>query len=190
MNVTPVPIAKHVPLRPWFVARKLSARSLVFGLTLITVSYLVLVPLLMLLYASVKSTEDKLPFESTVTTLSNYTAVFTSSSTLPIFLNTLFFTAGSLFIGLPLAILLAWLLERTAIPARAWIANLILVPMTIPSLLSAIAWIQLLDPRIGLVNIVLRSALGMTGDTGPFDTIRFTACVSSRDCVWCRRPIS
>jgi ABC-type spermidine/putrescine transport system permease subunit I len=90
MNVTPVTFAKNVPLRRWSVARKLSARSVVFGLTLITVSYLVLVPLLMLLYASVKSTEDKLPFESTVTTLSNYTAVFTSSSTLPIFLNTLF----------------------------------------------------------------------------------------------------
>src|SRR6266536_2112895 len=169
MNVTPVPIAKHVPLRRWFVARKMSARSLVFGLTLITVSYLVLVPLLMLLYASVKSTEDKLPFESTVTTLSNYTAVFTSSSTLPIFLNTLFFTAGSLAIGLPLAILLAWLLERTVIPARAWIANLILVPMTIPSLLSAIAWIQLLDPRIGLVNVALRGVLGLSGETGPLD---------------------
>ena len=34
---------------------------------------------------------------------------------------------------------------------------LILVPMTTPSLLSAIAWIQLLDPRIGLINVVLRS---------------------------------
>ena len=65
--------------------------------------------------------------------------------------------------------LMAWLLERTAIPARRWIAALILVPMTIPSLLSAIAWIQLLDPRIGLVNVVLRSVLGLSGDTGPFD---------------------
>jgi iron(III) transport system permease protein len=123
----------------------------------------------MLLYASVKSTEDKLPFEATTTTLANYTTVFTSPSTLPIFLNTFLFTAGSLAVGLPLAILMAWLLERTAIPARRWIATLILVPMTIPSLLSAIAWIQLLDPRIGLVNVVLRSVFGWPGDTGPFD---------------------
>ena len=64
---------------------------------------------------------------------------------------------------------MAWLLERTAIPARRWIVTLILVPMTIPSLLSAIAWIQLLDPRIGLINVVLRSVLGLSGDTGPFD---------------------
>ena len=41
--------------------------------------------------------------------------------------------------------------------------------MTIPSLLSAIAWIQLLDPRIGLVNVVLRNVLGLSGDFGPFD---------------------
>ena len=123
----------------------------------------------MLLYASIKSTEDKLPFESTATTLGNYTAVFTSPATLPIFLNTLLFTAGSLAIGLPLAIILAWLVERTAIPGRAWIGNLILVPMTVPSLLSAIAWVQLLDPRNGLVNVVLRGVFGLQSDTGPFD---------------------
>ena len=148
---------------------RISVRTLAFGLTVAVVSYLVLVPLLMLLYASVKSTEDKLPFESTVTTLGNYAAVFTSPATLPIFLNTFVFTAGSLAVGLPLAIFLAWLVERTAIPARAWIGNLILVPMTVPSLLSAIAWIQLLDPRNGLVNVVLRSVFGLQSDTGPFD---------------------
>lgn len=169
MSVTPSTVATDLQVKPWPWARRLTVRSLTFGLTVITVSYLVLVPLFMLLYASIKSTEDKLPFESTVTTLGNYTAVLTNPSMLPIFLNTLLFTAGSLVVGLPLAILLAWLVERTAIPARAWIGNLILVPMTIPSLLSAIAWIQLLDPRNGLVNVVLRSVFGLQSDTGPFD---------------------
>jgi iron(III) transport system permease protein len=169
MSVTPSTLGKNVHITSWSWTRILSVRSLAFGLTLFIVSYLVVVPLIMLLYASVKSTEDKLPFESTVTTLSNYTAVLSNPSMLPIFLNTVLFTAGSLAVGLPLAILLAWLLERTTIPARAWIANLILVPMTIPSLLSAIAWIQLLDPRIGLVNVALRSLFGTKADTGPFD---------------------
>ncbi|HVO96366.1 MAG TPA: iron ABC transporter permease [Terriglobales bacterium] len=152
-----------------FWTRRFSLRSLAFGSTVAIVSYLVLVPLIMLLYASVKSTEDKLPFEATGLTLGNYSMVLTTPATLPIFLNTFFFTAGSLAIGLPLAISMAWLLERTAIPARRWIATLILVPMTIPSLLSAIAWIQLLDPRIGFINVVLRAMLGLSGDTGPFD---------------------
>jgi iron(III) transport system permease protein len=133
------------------------------------VSYLVLVPLIMLLYASVKSTEDKLPFETTGMTLANYVTVLTNPSMLSIFLNTFLFAAGSLTIGVPLAVVMAWLVERTAMPARRWIAALILIPMTIPSLLSAIAWIQLLDPRIGLVNVVLRNILDLSGDSGPFD---------------------
>lgn len=174
MNVTPTALADNAQLRRRSLARNLSIRTLTLGVTIVVVSYLVLVPLLMLLYASVKSTEDKLPFESTVTTLGNYAAVFTSPSTLPIFLNTLLFTAGSLAVGLPLAILMAWLLERTAVPARRWIAALILVPMTIPSLLSAIAWIQLLDPRIGLVNVALRTLLAIDGDSGPFDIYTIT----------------
>jgi len=169
MSATPTILANNVQIRRWSLARSFSIRALTLGLTIAVVSYIVLVPLFMLLYASVKSTDDKLPFESTVTTLANYAAVFTSPSTLPIFLNTLLFTAGSLAVGLPLAILIAWLLERTAIPARRWIATLILVPMTIPSLLSAIAWIQLLDPRIGLINVALRGLFSIDADAGPLD---------------------
>ncbi len=85
MNVTPTAIAGNVKLRAWSSFRKLSFRSLTLGLTISVVSYLVLVPLFMLLYASVKSTEDKLPFESTVITLSNYAVVLTSPTRLPIF---------------------------------------------------------------------------------------------------------
>jgi iron(III) transport system permease protein len=150
-------------------SRIFSLRSWVFASTLLIVSYLVVVPLLMLLYASVRSTEDKLPFESTATTLANYALVFNSPATLSILINTTLFTIGSLVVGLPLAIIFAWLLERTVMPARGWLASLILVPMTIPSLLSAMAWIQLLDSRNGLVNVVLRSVLGLKADTGPFD---------------------
>ncbi len=123
----------------------------------------------MLLYASVRSTEDKLPFEATATTLANYALVFSSPATLSILINTLVFTIGSLVVGLPLAIIFAWLLERTAVPARGWLTSLILVPMAIPSLLSAMAWIQLLDSRNGLINVALRGALGLKADTGPFD---------------------
>ncbi len=152
------------PRLRWF-----SLRSLVFGSTLLVVSYLVLVPLSMLLYASVRSTEDKLPFEATATTLANYALVFSSPATLSILTNTVLFTLGSLAVGLPLAILFAWLLERTALPMRGWLASFVLVPMAIPSLLSAIAWIQLLDARNGLLNVFLRGALGLKTDTGPFD---------------------
>ena len=66
MSVTPSTVANDLQVRRWPWARRLSVRSLFLGLTLAVVTYLVLVPLFMLLYASVKSTEDKLPFESTI----------------------------------------------------------------------------------------------------------------------------
>ena len=157
-----------VPAR-FLIGSRVSIRSCVLGLTLLLVSYLVIVPLLTLLYASVKSTEDKLPFETTATTLANYALVFTSPATPALLINTFLFTVGSLLVGLPIAIAFAWLFERTAIPGRTWFANLILVPMTIPSLLSAIAWVQLLDPRIGFINVILRDVLRVNGDAGPFD---------------------
>ena len=167
MSVSQPTVHNGVSSRAWL--HRISVRSIAFGSTIAVVSYLVLVPLVMLLYASIKSTEDKLPFEASGTTLANYVTVLTNPATLPIFLNTFLFTAGSLAVGLPLAIVMAWLLERTSIPARRWLATAILVPMTIPSLLSAIAWIQLLDPRIGLINVVLRGVFGSSSDTGPFD---------------------
>src|SRR5918999_1992472 len=114
MSVAQVTLNKAAQAKSRSWTRRLSIRSGAFGSTIAIVSYLVLVPLIMLLYASVKSTEDKLPFETTGMTLANYTTVLTSPSTLPIFLNTFLFTAGSLAIGLPLAVLMAWLLERTA----------------------------------------------------------------------------
>ena len=163
-----IPTGRILPA-PFATKAGLSVRSLSFGLTLVVVSYLVIVPLITLLYASVRSTEDKLPFETTTTTLANYALVFSSPATPTLLLNTLLFTVGSLAVGLPLAIIFAWLLERTAIPGRGWIASLILVPMTIPSLLSAIAWVQLLDPRIGWINVVLRSLLRLSADAGPLD---------------------
>src|ERR1044071_5582263 len=89
-----------------------STRAFVLVLTPAIVSYLVLLPLMMLLYASVKSTEDKLPFESTVTSLGNYVAIFTSPAMATIFFDTLLFTVVSLAVGIPPAILLAWLTER------------------------------------------------------------------------------
>ena len=67
---------------PFILRAGLSGRSWAFGLTLLIVSYLVIVPLITLLYASIKSTEDKLPFETTATTLANYALVFSSPSDL------------------------------------------------------------------------------------------------------------
>ena len=96
--------------------------------------------------------------------------VFSSPATLPLLLNTLLFTLGSLAIGLPLAIAFAWLLERTAVPGRAWIASL--RPRADDDsfayslrLRGSNCWIR----ACGLVNVALRGVLGLSGEMGPLD---------------------
>jgi iron(III) transport system permease protein len=80
-------------------------------------------------------------------------------------------TVGSL-ITLGIAILFAWLIERTDMPCRnlAWV--LLLIPLAMPGILVALSWGLLLGPRAGVINIVLRAILEKVGivlATGPIN---------------------
>lgn len=139
-----------------------------FIATLVLVVYLVGGPLAILLFSTLKSTKAALPFEPNPFTLSNYARVYLDPRTYILFSNTLFFTAGSLAIGIPLSFSFAWVVERTNIPYRNLIYSLMLLPMAIPGMLVAMGWILLLSPRIGLFNFILRGIFGLTGE-GPFN---------------------
>ncbi len=146
---------------------RLAERLIVGGVSAL-VLVLVAVPLAMLLFSSVRSTADVLPFEATTFTLANYATVFLDSRTYELLFNTFSFGLGAVLLGLVIASAFAWLLERTNLPARQLAYACVLAPMAIPPMMIAIAWILLASPSIGLVNIVLRSASG-GGDQGPFD---------------------
>ena len=129
--------------------------------------YLVIGPLLMLLFASFKQTENALPFESGVPfTLNNYADLLLDPSTYPVLLTTAVFVVGSLAIGLAIAIPLAWLFERTNLPLRNAAFALIVGSSGIPAVISAIAWALLFNPTNGIANLWLRGLLGLTGQ-GP-----------------------
>jgi iron(III) transport system permease protein len=146
----------------------LAERLIVGGVSALVLA-LVGVPLAMLLFSSVRSTADVLPFEATSFTLDNYAKVFLDSRTYELLFNTFSFGLGAVLLGLVIAGAFAWLLERTNVPARQLAYACVLAPMAIPPMMIAIAWILLASPSIGLVNIVLRAAAGGEGDQGPFD---------------------
>jgi iron(III) transport system permease protein len=147
---------------------RLAERLIVGGVSALVLC-LVVVPLGMLLFSSVRSTADALPFEATTFTLDNYEKVFLDGRTYELLFNTFSFGLGAVLFGLVIATVFAWLLERTNVPARQLAYACVLAPMAIPPMMIAIAWILLASPSIGLVNIVLRAASGSGGDQGPFD---------------------
>ena len=60
-----------------------------------------------------------------------------------------------------LATTLAWIVTRTDTPFRGLLELLITLPFFIPGLLEAIAWIELLSPNAGTLNVWLKSTLGL-----------------------------
>jgi iron(III) transport system permease protein len=79
------------------------------------------------------------------------------------FLNTVILAMASTFLSIGIAVLFAFLTERTDMPFRNVAWGLMLVPMAVPGILFAISWTLLLSPTIGLFNVWLRSLLSLFG---------------------------
>ena len=140
--------------------------------------YLLAAPLGTLLVTSLRGPADYLPFEPGARwTLDNFRAIYEDpvlyKQILP---DTLIFAFGSVTLTFALAFTLAWLVERTDLPGRnVWFA-LILFPFLVPTTVLAIAWIFLLGPQAGWVNVWLRDIFGLTGN-GPINIFSMTGLI-------------
>lgn len=133
------------------------------------VAYLVLGPVLMLVFSSFKDTVGVLPFEEGVPwTLENHVQVLLSPTTYSVLLTTLIYTAGSLLVSFGLSLTLAWFVERTDMPFRSLIFVMVIAALGLPGVIAGIAWVLLLSPRSGMINVFIRDVLGLEG-TGPID---------------------
>lgn len=137
-------------------------RLLIFGLILI-VSLLTLGPAVMLLLGSFSQRLGRIgPF-----TTAKYVAVYTDPLFPRIIGNTLIFVLSSSMLATVLGTALAFLNVRTDIPGKGLFQVLPLVPMMFPHVLFAAAWIMLLNPSNGLINVWLRSLFRVS--SGPIN---------------------
>lgn len=127
------------------------------ALTLI-VAFLVLFPLGMLLYGSFWTARPGFPGTFT---LDNYIKAYTDVDTYRILLTTAILIGSKTIFAVALATTLAWIVTRTDTPFRGLLELLITLPFFIPGLLEAIAWIELLSPNAGTLNVWLKSTLGL-----------------------------
>ncbi|MGE5538659.1 MAG: ABC transporter permease [Gemmatimonas sp.] len=100
-------------------------------------------------------------------TLDNYREVWGSAATRAVFLNTVLYAAGAVVMGVPLAIGLAFLVERTNLPGKIWIYAGVTMCIAMPGMLQAMAYVLLLSPRIGFLNRGLMNAFDLKA--APFD---------------------
>ena len=107
------------------------------------------------------------PGEPVVYTLSHYRNILTDSFTFKTLLNTLGFASTTVVISLFFAIPIAWLVERTDLPGKEFVFTLMAVGALVPTFFTAMGWVFLLHPRIGVVNRIFVDAFGVT--QGPFN---------------------
>jgi iron(III) transport system permease protein len=127
--------------------------------TVVTAS--VLVPLVMLVLGSFSLASLPTEFTLSELTTENYEEVWGDDGTFRVFSNTLIYVSGSTLVGISIAAALAWLVERTNLPGKAWIYAGVPMTLAVPSMLQAMAWVLLLSPRIGFLNSFLQGTLGI-----------------------------
>jgi len=146
------------------VKRFNSQTLILIGATLF-VLYLAGVPLVMLLYGSIRSAPIGEP--GATYTIQNYVKAYFDKEFYLLLLNSIYYALGTCTLTFLIGTFLAWVSERTNTPLKKLFVVMSLIPFIIPGILSTISWILLLSPKIGLINLVVKEALRL--ESAPFN---------------------
>ena len=145
--------------------RRFNSQTLILIGATLFVLYLAGVPLLMLLYGSIRSAPIGEP--GATFTLQNYVKAYFDKEFYLLFLNSIYYGVGTCIVTFLIGTYLAWVSERTNTPLKRLFVVMALIPFIIPGILSTISWILLLSPKIGLINLVIKELLGL--ESAPFN---------------------
>jgi len=126
------------------VLSRLRMHHLIFALAVLLLLVLVAMPLSLLFYKSF--------IRDGTLTIANYTQVFSERRNYLPFGNTLRLGFWTVVLATAIGLPLGWLVARTDLPGRRWLETLCLLPYMLPPFIGAIAWTQLLAPRVGYIN--------------------------------------
>src|SRR5262249_29478430 len=102
-------------------------------------------------------------------TLRHYVNLYTDAFAYTAFLNTIGFTVVMLFVALAVGVPIAWLVERTDLGGKTAIVTLMTLSILIPGFFTAMGWLFLAHPRIGMLNQITAALFGTQG--GPFNIV-------------------
>jgi iron(III) transport system permease protein len=102
-------------------------------------------------------------------TLQHYVELSSDPFAYRALLNSLGFALYTLIVAFAFGVPIAWLAERTDIRGKSAIYALMTLGIFIPSFFSAMGWLFVLHPRIGMVNVWLRGLFGLS--EAPFSII-------------------
>ena len=131
---------------------------------LIIVDFLVLFQVMPLVYLVIKAffPEGSFTFEV-------FKRLYTYPMNLGALSNTLIAAAATMVLGTLLAFPLAWLVGRTNLYGKKFFRSLFVLTYMVPPYLGAMAWLRLLNPNVGTINVALRALFGLSDAPGPLN---------------------
>ena len=147
------------------MSNRFNSQSLILVGCTAFVLYLAGIPLVMLLYGSIRSAPIGEP--GATYTIQNYVKAYFDKEFYLLLLNSVYYALGTCSLTFVIGTFHAWVSERTNTPLKKLFVVMSLIPFIIPGILSTISWILLLSPKIGLINIVVKEVLGLAA--APFN---------------------
>ncbi len=136
-----------VPSKRAHIWDRLSGRTATLAVVVVIMAYLVGGPLLYLLWGTF--------FDENGFTLDAFQRAFGDPETPQLILNSVVFSVGSAAIAMAIGTTLAYLLARTDVPFKNLFFIAALVPLIIPPVIYAPAWVFLMGDRIGVISTLL-----------------------------------
>lgn len=125
--------------------------------------YQVLVPLVLIVWTSLKTIRPGAPgFLDFSFTIANYVRAYGIREFWESSLNTLYFSLASTVCSFCWGTFLAWTVERTNAPLARLIGVTTLGRIIIPGVMITISWILMASPSIGILNHVIASLTGVS----------------------------
>lgn len=155
-----VSVPSRHPLRSSYEwSRWLNGQTIGVGFLTLLLIWLIMVPLAVVIWGAFR---DGQPGQAGEYTLMKFVTAY-QGTLLQTIGNTLIFALGSAFACLVIGTFLAWVTERTNAPLRPLIYAISLFPLIAPGVLMASAWVLVLHPTIGIINVAAQSLFGIDG---------------------------
>lgn len=92
----------------------------------------------------------------------HYIQVFGDSFVFEVLVNTLVFSLTTLLVAFVFGLPAAWLVARTDLPGKSILYTFMTIGLLMPGFATAMGWLFLLHPRIGLINQFLMNLFGLS----------------------------
>ena len=109
--------------------------------------------------------------------LSTFGRLFSYNMNRSALVNTVVGGLSAMVLGTLIAFPLAWLVGRTNLYGRKFFRRIFVLTYMVPPYVGAMAWLRLLNPNVGNINVALRLLFGLSGATGPINVYSLAGLV-------------